>query len=146
MVHYFMLAVILVSLSLGGLAGSSDGENAQKIVVHLSKFERDPHAAILAVKLAEELQSQGAKVALYLDLEGVQLVDVRRERDGLWATSGPLPRHYDGLLAAGGKVLVAAEDARLAGLGQADLRKGARIAMPAEIAQVLISADKIIDY
>ncbi len=91
MVRYFMFGVILVSLSLGGLAGSSDAENAQKIVVHLSKFERDPHAAILAVKLAGELQSQGAEVALYLDLEGVQLVNVRRKRDGLWASSGPLP-------------------------------------------------------
>ena len=138
-----MLAVILVSLSLSGLAGSSD---AQKIVVHLSKFERDPHAAILAVKVAEELQSQGAEVSLYLDLEGVQLVDVRREREGLWATSRPLPKHYDGLLAAGGKVFVSAEDARLAGLGQADLRKGAHIALPAEVARVLLSADKIIDY
>ncbi len=144
--HYFMLAVILVSLSLGGPAGSSDGEHAQKIVVHLTKSERDAHAAILAVKVAEELQSQGAEVTLYLDLEGVQLVDVRRERDGLWATSGPLPKHYEGLLAAGGKVLVSAEDARRAGLGQADLRKGAHIATPAEVAQALLSADKIIDY
>ncbi len=145
MVRYFMLAAILVSLSLG-LAGSSDGENAQKIVVHLSKSERDAHAAILAVKVAEELQNQGAAVTLYLDLEGAQLVDARRERDGLWATSGPLPKHYDRLLAAGGKVFVSAEDARLAGLGQADLRKGAHVASPAEMAQVLLSADKIIDY
>ncbi len=141
-----MLAVILVSLSLGGLAGSSDGENAQKIVVHLTRFERDPHAAILAVKVAKELQSRGAEVTLYLDLEGVQLVEVRREGDGLWATSAPLPKHCDGLLSAGGKVLVSAEDARLAGLGRGDLRKGAHIAMPDEMAQVLLSADKIIDY
>ena len=125
MVRYFMLAAILVSLSLG-LAGSSGGENAQKIVVHLSKFERDPHAAILAVKVAKELQSQGAKVTHYLDLEGVQLVDVRRERDGLWRTPGPLPKHYDALLSAGGKVLVSAEDARLAGLGRGDLRGALR--------------------
>ena len=85
-------------------------------------------------------------MTLYLDLEGVLLVDVRRERDGLWATSGPLPKHYDGLLSAGGKVFVSAEDARLAGLGQAALRKGAHIALPAEMAPVLFSADKIIDY
>ena len=146
MVRYFMLAVILVSLSLSGIAGSSDAERTQKIVVHLSKYESDPHAALRAVKVAEELQSQGAEVTLYLDLEGVLLVDVRRERDGLWATSGPLPKHYDGLLTAGGKVFVSAEDAQPAGLEQADLRKGAHIATPAEVAEVLLSADKIIDY
>jgi predicted peroxiredoxin len=121
----------------------------QVIVVHLSKFTNDLHAAMMAVKLAKALQEQGAAVTLFLDLEGVRLVDTRQPQDLSWGSgdSHSVNHMYDAFVKAGGKILVCPHCAKSAGMTAETLRTGAIIAKDAgEIADLLISASKILDY
>lgn len=146
---------ILASLPVSVLAETAPPPVAtvtsekQVIVVHLSKFTSDLHAALMAVKLAKALQEKGAEVTLFLDLEGVRAADNRQPQDLSWgnAEGHSFSHMYDAFLKAGGQVLVCPHCAKFAGITPDSLRAGAKIAKDAsEIADLMMSASKVLDY
>jgi len=121
--------------------------SSKRVVVHLTHTTDDLHAAFMALKLARVMQSSGASVHLFVDLEGARVADKRVPGDLVWgpgdATLGKL---YDALVEAGVKVVVCPHCARAAGLDEAGLRPGARIGTLEEIGRVLMDADVVMDY
>ncbi len=122
-------------------------DQPKRVVVHLTHTTDDLHAAFMALKLARVMQSTGASVHLFVDLEGARVADKRVPGDLRWGpdhtTLGEL---YDALVKAGGTVVVCPHCARAAGLDEANLRPGARIGTLEEIGQILMEADLIMDY
>lgn len=119
------------------------------VVVHLQHFTGDLHAASMAVKLATAMQSKGAEVTLFLDLEGVRVADTRQPQDLSWGQGHghTFADMYDAFIKAGGKVLVCPHCAQAVGMTEKELRPGAKIAKDAnEVADLLLSASKILDY
>lgn len=120
---------------------------AQEVVVHLSKGTNDLHAVMMGLKLGTGMAGKGARVTLFLDLEGVRVADRRTEDALTWgeghATLGEL---YATFVEAGGGVLVCPHCAKAAGIGPGDLRPGARVGTFDEITALMLSADKILDY
>lgn len=122
----------------------------QNIVVHLTHFTDDLHRASMAMNIATALLKAGASVTVFVDLEGVRLVDKNLPKDLGWgfgnnkATAQEL---YTAFIAAGGKILVCPHCAHAAGLDQADFLTGAVLAKePEDIAGLMLAADKVIDY
>jgi predicted peroxiredoxin len=119
----------------------------QAAVVHLTHATDDLHAAFMALKLAGAMQEKGARVTLLLDLEGVRVADTRQPGDLVWGHGEPLATYYDSFVKGGGKVLVCPHCAAAAGMDAKVLRPGAQIAKDvAELAALLLAADKILDY
>lgn len=120
----------------------------QKILVKLGTGTNDLHAAVMALSLANGLQSAGAKVTLFLNLEAVRLADTRQPNDLVWGMKGHSISHlYDNFVKAGGKVLVCPHCAKVAGLSSKNLRKGAQIAdSDHSVVDAILDADKILSY
>jgi len=138
---------VVVALALSGLAGPALAQaGQQKIVVHLSHFTDDLHAAFMAVKLAGAMREKGADVTLFVDLEGARLADTRQPQDMRWGHSDALSVHYAALIKKGGRVLVCPHCAKAAGVTADSLRDGAKIGSEGEVADLLMAADKILDY
>jgi predicted peroxiredoxin len=141
------LICVVLALSGSGFAQqASPATGQQKIVVHLKHFTDDLHAAFMAVKLAGALKDEGADVTMFVDLEGVGLADSRQPQDLRWGHSRALSDYYAAWVKKGGRVLVCPHCAKAAGLQAGSLREGAKIGTEQEVAALLISADKILDY
>lgn len=140
------LAALGALLVLGQPTNAADAKAGQKVVVHLSKFTNDLHAASMAVKLASGMQEHGAEVTLFLDLEGVRLVDQGQPLDLAWGHGKPIGEVYEKFVKAGGKAWVCPHCAHAAGLQEESLRAGAKIADEGSIPAMLLQADKILDY
>ena len=136
----------LAILALGAAAGWAEHHEGEAVVVHLSQSTNDLHAASMALKLGTALQKSGAKVTLFVDLEGVRIADVRQPLDLRWGNSPPIGELYQGFVESGGKVLVCPHCAAAAGLDAKSLRKGAKIGSSEDIVNVLRGASKILDY
>jgi len=122
-------------------------DQPKRVVVHLTHTTDDLHAAFMALKLARVMQSTGASVHLFVDLEGARVADKRVPGDLRWGPGDTtLGELYDALVKAGGTVVVCPHCATAAGLDQANLRPGARIGTLEEIGQILMEADVIMDY
>ncbi|MCS6924546.1 MAG: DsrE family protein [Candidatus Binatia bacterium] len=123
-------------------------ETPQKhIVVRLSHYTDDLHAASMAVGFAKTLQERGQKVTLMLTLEGVRLADVRAPQDLKWGRGDEIGKAYDGFRQAGGEVIVCPHCAAAAGIDEKSLRPGARFGKQGnDLVDVLIAADKVIDF
>lgn len=142
-----MVFVLGSLLLLGG--GSLHLTHAQEkpaVVVHLTHYTDDLHAAFMALKLANAMQAQNSQVTLVLDLEGVRLVSSQQPQNLQWGTSGEISGHYDAFIKAGGKVVVCPHCAKAAGLDDTALRSGAQIVTEEDLANTLLAADKILDY
>lgn len=63
---------LLFSMLLGGFVLAQGGTQKEG-VVHLTHYSDNLHAVKMAVHLASIMQGTGAKVTLFLDLEGVRL-------------------------------------------------------------------------
>lgn len=136
-------------LSSGDVVRSAQHGDDQNVVVHLSNYTADLHAAFMALKLANAMQEAGAEVTVFLDLEGVRLADAGAPLDVMWGTAHvPLSKHYETFVEGGGKVILCPHCAAAVGLEQADLREGATIGVPDDqtIPKMLLAADKILDY
>ena len=122
-------------------------ESPKRVVVHLTHTTDDLHAAFMALKLAGVMQSSGASVHLFVDLEGARVADKRVPGDLRWGPGDTtLGELYEALVKAGGTVLVCPHCARAAGLDEGNLRPGARIGTLEQIGQILMDADVIMDY
>jgi predicted peroxiredoxin len=122
------------------------GQSKQSIVVHLKHYTNDLHATMMALKLASGMQEAGAEVTLFVNLEGVRLVDRRQPQDLRWGHSAPISEVYEKFVEKGGRTLVCPHCAEAAGLNGEALRSGATIAQESEIVQMFLEADKILDY
>jgi len=128
-------------------SATSQAKTRQKIVVHLSHYTDSSHAALMAVHFAQYLQEHGADVTLLLDVDGVHLADQRQVQSAATGTDAQISTYYDGFVKAGGKVLVCPHCAKIAGLTAQDLRPGAHLGKDlGELADVLLAADKTLDY
>ena len=138
---------------LGGLlllrGGAPEVVHAQEkpaVVVHLTHYTDDLHAAFMALKLANAMQAKNTQVTLVLDLEGVRLVSSQQPQNLHWGTSGEIAGYYDAFIKAGGKIVVCPHCAKAAGLEDTALRSGAQIVTEEALATTLLAADKILDY
>ncbi len=142
----FLAIAGLAALIAGVIVGAPSADDPQKIVVHLKHYTDDLHAAFMAVKLAGALQEKGADVTMFVNLEGVRLVDLNTPLDMKWGHSKELTTYLESYINAGGSVLVCPHCAMAAGMEANDLRKGARIGTQDEVVDLLLAADKILDY
>ena len=123
-----------------------EGDEGEKVVVHLSQFGNDLHAVSMALKLGTVMQKAGSQVTLFVDLEGVRVADIRQPQSLRWGTGAPVEELYNGFVDAGGRVLVCPHCAAAAGLEKGSLRKGATIGTTECITNTLSEATKILDY
>jgi predicted peroxiredoxin len=135
-----------MALLAGVIAGTPSADDPQKIVVHLKHYTDDLHAAFMAVKLAGAFKEKGADVTMFVNLEGVRLVDRGTPLDMKWGHSKELTAYFESYINAGGTVLVCPHCAMAAGLEAKDLREGARIGTEQEVVDLMLAADKILDY
>jgi predicted peroxiredoxin len=160
--HYIVTGTV-VALIVSGFAGivlrtnaaevlapcTANAATADKkhIVVRLGHYTDDLHAAGMAVGFAKTMQERGQKVTLMLTLEGVRLADTRTPQDLKWGHGDVLSKAYDGLIQAGGEVIVCPHCAAAAGIDEKSLRPGARFGKEGnDLVDVLIAADKVIDF
>ena len=118
----------------------------QNVVVHLSHFTDNLHAAKMAVHLAGMMQSMGAEVTLLLDLEGVRLADMRQPGELVWGKGDPISKELAAFVKAGGKMLLCPHCSEHTGITSASLRPGARIGQHGELPKIILEADKVLDY
>ncbi|MEZ5938893.1 MAG: DsrE family protein [Hyphomonadaceae bacterium] len=118
----------------------------QSVVVHLGHFTDDLHSTFMALSLATNMQKAGAEVTVFLDREGVRLADATERGDLTWGDSGAVSEAMAGFVAAGGKVMVCPHCAGLAGVSADKLRPGATIGSAADVAKLMLDADKVIDF
>lgn len=142
-----VLAITGAPTWFGDSAAAQEQKQAQKnVVVHLSRFTNDLHAAAMALKLAKGLRDKGAQVTLVLDLEGVRLADGRQPLDLRWGQGPPAAELYDAFVKAGGAVVVCPHCAAAVGLEEKGLRPGSRMSTEDGLAATLLAADTILDY
>ncbi len=149
-----IVAAALVALPLAagcasvgsGPAYAQQTQQAQKVVVHLGSFTNDLHSTFMALSLGANMQKAGASVTVFLDREGVRLADARERGDLTWGDSGPVSKALIDFMAAGGKVMVCPHCAELAGMKAADLRPGVQMGTHEGVAQLMLAADKVIDF
>ena len=146
----FALALAFSTATPSAMAERADGHSSeaqQSIVVHLSHFTDDLHAAFMALNIGTMIAESGqADVVLFLDLEGVRLADAGSRSDLAWGDSGGIGEAYDAFIAAGGSVQVCPHCAAQAGVEAEALRDGAEMATREGIAEMFLHADKVIDY
>lgn len=140
----FSIMLLTAMLVFGGFASAENTNDTQSVVIHLSKYSNDLHAVNMALKIGQLMAKEGADVTLFLDLEGVRLVDLKQPADLKWGNGESVESLYNSFVDAGGNVLVCPHCAKAAGV--VDLRKGAMIANSESLAQRLVQADKILDY
>jgi predicted peroxiredoxin len=141
----FLIVAILITSVASGLVFAQAGAK-QKVVVHLTHYTDNLHAVKMAVHLAFVMQTMGAEVTMLLDLEGVRLADSRESQDLIWGKGDPLSKEVAAFVKAGGQMLLCPHCSEHAGLVPANLRPGARIGKEGELANVILAANKVLDY
>lgn len=146
MAHTLMVALV-GGLLLGATpAFAQEPKKAQKVVIHLKHYSDNLHAVSMALKLGTVLQKKGAEVTLLLDLEGVRLADMRQPQDLRWGGETPIGNYYEAFVKAGGKAVVCPHCAHATGMKEKDVRSGARLGDEGDLAQLILDADKVLDY
>ena len=133
-------------IALSGNIHAANQPESKPVVVHLSKFTNDLHAVSMALKLGTGMQEKGASVSLFLDLDGVRLVDKRQPVDLAWGHGKSVGELFEKFVKAGGKTLACPHCAHAAGLTKENLRPNAEIAEEGQVVDVMLNADKILDY
>jgi predicted peroxiredoxin len=146
LVILIVLTVVLAGSVFAPLTHAQKAKQQEIIVIHLSKFGHDLHAVNMALKIAAALRQSKAKVTLFLDLEGVRLVDKGQPLSLKWGTGKSVGELYAAFVNAGGETLVCPHCANAAGLTDREIRKGAKITSEEALAKLLLKADKIMDY
>ena len=131
---------------LGAHADDRHGEHSQHIVIHLGHATDDLHAADMALHMGTNLAQHGARVTLFVDREGVRIADTRLPIETLTWAENNIGADYDALIAAGGQVVVCPGCAGNQSLTEESLRKGARLGTADSVAELMLSASKVIDF
>lgn len=148
------LSVIMFSVALGmtsvGLVAAHDddqhADHAQSVVIHLGHATDDIHSADMALHMGTNLAKHGASVTLFVDREGVRIADSRLPIDTLTWGENNIGTDYNDFIAAGGRVLVCPGCAGNQALTAELLRKGASMGTPDSVAELMLSASKVIDF
>lgn len=142
--------IVYAVLTVGAVPGSAAAppvQETQNIVVHLGHFTDNLHATFMALKVANALQKQRAKVTLFLDLEGARLAHQHNDLNIRWGESDTtLGALFDQLVKGGGKVIVCPHCARHASVTESTARERVVIASEDQVAEAILKADKVIDY
>jgi predicted peroxiredoxin len=144
-----LLMAVLFALPVSAAFAQGAAKEPQKVFLKLDHGTDDLHAVLMALKISEGLVSKGAKVTLFLNLEAVRLADKRQPIDLRWGLEGghSAQQLFDAFVKKGGSILVCPMCAKNAGITDADLRAGARIAASVdEITEAFLAADKSMDY
>ena len=147
-------APVLAAEPAGTKAERASLQPARHVVVHLSRFDEDRHAVMMAISLGRTLLKQNAKATLFLDVEGVKLADSRIDPRTAKALSEREPvagkasdaEELAAFIKEGGNVVVCAHCAMTAGIPETALRKGATLATPEQAAKLLLESSAVIDY
>ncbi len=142
----YLCLLMACSILVASPRASHAQEDQQQVVVHLSHYSDDLHAASMALKIGKILADAGAEVTLFADLEGTRLGDRRVPQNLLWGSSRPINELYDAFIGAGGSIVLCPHCASVAGISKEHLRDGARLGTEKEIAALFLAADKILDY
>ncbi|MBP7577690.1 MAG: DsrE family protein [Candidatus Obscuribacter sp.] len=140
------LTAVVGLLALTNMHAAFGGEAVKSTVIHLSHFSDNLHATTMALKLTNAVQKRRVPVVLFLDLEGVRLADKRQPQNLRWGSSEPVSTYFDAFVKDGGKILVCPHCAPATGLDSNNLRENARIATEDELGEMVVNADKIMDY
>ena len=143
------LMALVVALPLSSSFAQDSGKAPQKVFMKLDHGTDDLHSVLMALKISEGLQTKGAKVTLFLNLEAVRMADKRQPLDLKWGLDGghSAQHLYDKFVEKGGAVLVCPMCAKNAGITSKDLRQGAKLASSIdEINEAFLAADKSMDY
>ena len=136
--------ILVFMVALLGSSNASSHDDEQNIMIHLSNYTNDLHSVNMALKLGYMLSESGSSVTLFLDLEGVRLVDKHQPQNLTWGAGDAIETLYNKFIDAGGNVLVCPHCAEAAGVSE--VRKGAVIADKDSLSKAITSADKILDY
>jgi predicted peroxiredoxin len=137
-----------VDLGLQAHAKKNKDEAAPQVVmINLKQGTNDLHAVFMALKLGTAVAAKGADVTVFLNLEAARLASKGQPTDLTWGMSKTtLQDLIDEFTAAEGKFLVCPHCAMAAGIDADDLREGFVIPEEDEVADLLIAADKVMDY
>lgn len=145
--RYRRLVLAVTAATPGHEHGAPAAEESQKVVVHLSRFTDNLHAGFMAFKVANALQKHGAKVTVFLDLEGARLAHRHNNLAIRWGESDTtLGQLFDQFVKAGGKVVVCPHCAHHVEVTDANVREGIAIGTEEQIAKAMLEASKVIDY
>lgn len=141
----FVLFGLFVSFSIPSRAGFFDSK--QNIVVKLDHFSDDLHSVYMGLSIAVGLLQKGQVVTLFANMEAVRLVDKRQPLNLRWGSKEKtLAELYDMFVKHGGQIVVCPSCAQVIGLTKDELRPSAHFATEGEIPDMLILAQKVIDY
>ena len=147
LVAHVMFAALVGGLLFGASPASAEQpKKPQKVVIHLKHYSDNLHAVSMALKLGTALQKKGAEVTLMLDLEGVRLADTRQPQDLRWGGETLIGTYYEAFVKAGGKAVICPHCAHATGMKEKDVRSGARLGDEGDLAQLILDADKVLDY
>lgn len=141
-------AVVLPDASPVATAHAAAPKSDQTVVINLTHGTDDLHAVMMALELGRGLAERGADVSMFVNLEGVRLVDKNQPLSLSWGTADKknIGQLYQSFIDAGGKVVVCPHCAEVAGLTKEDLRPGATLASEQAVVERMLAADKVIDY
>jgi predicted peroxiredoxin len=134
----------MVALLVLALARPAVSQESQNIVIHIGQYSNDLHATAMGLGLATILVDRGAEVTVFLDREGVRLIDsdqpvlVYGDSD-----TGALLREF---IEGGGKIIVCPHCAMLAGVDKTEMRDGVEMGTKETIGDLFLKADKVIDF
>jgi len=138
---------VLILTAAVPIVADQHGEHSKKVLIQMGHFTDDLHAAFMAVKLGNALQTEGAHVTLFLNLEAVYMADSRRPLDMRWGQNETaLEEYVNRFVKNGGVIVVCPHCAMAAGLQKGSLRSGAKIAEESEVAKAILAADVVLDY
>ncbi len=138
-----LVATLLLSIPAFALAETTPAT----IVVHIGHATDDLHSASMGMSLARMLQKKGASVTVFLDREGVRLADDDMPKSLGWGRKAePVVEIMSDFAKAGGRVLLCPHCAMMAGIERDDLVEGSMIASEEDVAELFLSADKVIDF
>jgi predicted peroxiredoxin len=122
------------------------GQEKPRVVINLQQGTNDLRAVSMAFELANELLDKGAEVTIYASLEGVRVFDERQPDQRCWMGNVTVGQLHQQFIAGGGTVLVCPLCAEMNGIRAEHVRDGAKIESMDRVAEVMLAADKVIDY
>ncbi len=121
-------------------------EDTQHVLTQLGHFTDDLHSAFMAVKLGIAVRKAGAEVTLFVNLEGIRAIDSRQPLNMRWGHTKTFAAFYDEFVEKGGAVVACPHCAKAVGIEDDRLRDSAVVATEDELAALILSADKVVDY
>jgi predicted peroxiredoxin len=129
------------------VAMAQDSKAPQNILIQLKDSTNDLHAGYMAFKVGNVLLKKKQVVTIFLNLEAVRIADERQPLNLKWGLNEKtLEDYYNHFVSNGGKIFVCPHCAKAVGLGTKQIRKGAQLTDENKIAELILNADKIMDY